>query len=186
VLPRPLPCVRDSVAFLPEDLVFTAAHRQPTVLESASYNKTNKVALLFSLIQQIPMDSALPNETLVVALSLTAARVLIHAAGYYLLSRNDPSIRSLLLGQLLISIFLCCATAVAVSLAYGRFKYAYTREAVSFIFVSLIGAEVRPTGGCHCLLLTPRQSHRRAMQDKSRNYEALLISAYFLRMIPLL
>jgi hypothetical protein len=100
------------------------------------------------------MNSALPNETLVVALSLAAARVLAYAAGYCLLSRDEALERSRQRGQLYISIFLCCATAVAVFLAYGRFKDAYTREAVSVIFVSLTGAEVWPPRGCGFPVLT--------------------------------
>ena len=142
-----------SCLFFPQDLV-TAAQRQPTGPQSASYNWRDNVLLLLQLIQQMPMDSALPKETLVVALSLAAARVLAYAAGYCLLSQTEALKRSQQLGQLFVSIFLCCATAVAVSFAYGRFKDAYTREAVSVIFVSLSGAEVGPTGGCDFPVLT--------------------------------
>ena len=80
----------------------------------------------------------IPKETLLVALSIAAARLLVCAIAYCLLLQgNRPGTRNQRNGQFIISIFLFCSTTMAVFLTYRRVNESCARETVSLSFPHL-------------------------------------------------
>lgn len=90
------------------------------------------------------MGSTIPQEILIVALLLAAARLLMYGIGYCLLRGTQWHWEMLVWhGQLIVAMFLCCGAVMAFLLTHLRLDDSYIREAESSIFVSLMVAEVR-------------------------------------------